>query len=207
MKTKELIIIKSLELFAIKGFESVSVRDIAGVVGVRESALYKHFKNKQDIFDTIMKEVSARIDKIYTVLSVPDPTCTEVVESYDQINLESLIHISCNLFRFYSTDEVVARFRRMLNIEQYRNSEVAKKYKSYFIDRVLELQTELFRKFVVAGKFRNEDPYIIALHFYSPIYLLFQKYDLEPDKLEEAQELIKKHVISFSAFYDKRLKK
>jgi len=207
MKTKELIIIKSLELFAIRGFESVSVRDIAKLVGVSESALYKHFKNKQDIFDTIIEEVSARIDQIYAVLSVPEPTGATVVDAYDQINLESLIHISCNLFCFYVTDDVVARFRRMLNIEQYRNSEVAKKYKSYFIDRVLESQTVLFGKFVAAGKFRKEDPYIIALHFYSPIYLLFQKYDLEPDKLEEAEEIIKQHVISFSEFYDNRLKK
>ena len=40
-------------MFAKRGFSGVSVRDIASAVGVRESALYKHFKNKQDILDKI----------------------------------------------------------------------------------------------------------------------------------------------------------
>lgn len=61
MSTRERIIEVSLELFAKRGFSGTSVRDIAKVVGVRESALYKHFMNKQDILDKIILEMQERI--------------------------------------------------------------------------------------------------------------------------------------------------
>ena len=49
--TKEKILLSALELFSTKGYEGTSVRDLARAVGIRESSLYKHFKNKQAIFD------------------------------------------------------------------------------------------------------------------------------------------------------------
>lgn len=51
--TKELIFKKSVELFSQKTFESVTMKDIADEVGIRQSAVYNHFKSKQDILDTI----------------------------------------------------------------------------------------------------------------------------------------------------------
>ena len=55
MDTKNKILDVSLALFAQKGFDGVSVREIAKEVGVRESALYKHYKNKEDTRDSIQE--------------------------------------------------------------------------------------------------------------------------------------------------------
>ena len=44
--TKDTIIEKSLELFAEKGYSAVSMRDIAGAVGIRSSTIYYYFKSK-----------------------------------------------------------------------------------------------------------------------------------------------------------------
>ncbi|MDD6306271.1 MAG: helix-turn-helix domain containing protein [Clostridiales bacterium] len=41
--TKQKIIEESMKLFSVNGFHAVSVRAIADAVGVRNSALYKHF--------------------------------------------------------------------------------------------------------------------------------------------------------------------
>ena len=46
METKARILWEALELFSSKGYKGVSVRDIAGAVGIRESSLYNHFKGK-----------------------------------------------------------------------------------------------------------------------------------------------------------------
>ena len=43
MKTKDKILIEALSLFSVSGFSGVSVRDIAKAVGIRESAIYKHY--------------------------------------------------------------------------------------------------------------------------------------------------------------------
>lgn len=68
MTTKEQILEEALKLFSVKGYDAVSVRDILRAVGIKESSLYYHFKNKQDIFDTIVtfcfqkrRPISARI--------------------------------------------------------------------------------------------------------------------------------------------------
>ena len=41
-------------LFARDGYEAVSVSMIAGELGITKGALYRHYKNKQDIFDSIV---------------------------------------------------------------------------------------------------------------------------------------------------------
>jgi AcrR family transcriptional regulator len=51
--TKERIMSVSLKLFARDGYEAVSVRTIAGQLGVTQGALYKHYKNKRDILDAL----------------------------------------------------------------------------------------------------------------------------------------------------------
>ena len=42
--TKELILKEALRLFSDNGYDGVSVREISGAVGIRESAIYRHFK-------------------------------------------------------------------------------------------------------------------------------------------------------------------
>ena len=55
METKELILKKALDMFAKSGYDSVSIRDIAKAVNIKESSIYYHFKNKQDILDSLVE--------------------------------------------------------------------------------------------------------------------------------------------------------
>ncbi|WP_460448075.1 TetR/AcrR family transcriptional regulator [Alsobacter sp. SYSU BS001988] len=48
-KTRERICAEALALFARKGVDGSTVRDIAQAVGVSEGALYRHFRSKEDI--------------------------------------------------------------------------------------------------------------------------------------------------------------
>lgn len=55
--TKEKILITALRLFAKDGYEAVSVSQIASELGITKGALYKHYKNKRDIFDSIFEHI------------------------------------------------------------------------------------------------------------------------------------------------------
>jgi AcrR family transcriptional regulator len=55
--TKENILYTALRLFARNGYEATSVSDIAGELGMTKGALYKHYKNKRDIFDSIFERM------------------------------------------------------------------------------------------------------------------------------------------------------
>ena len=65
MNTKEKIIYESLNLFSTKGFDAISVRDIANAVGIKASSLYNHFKSKHDIFDTIIGRYSEHVNNFF----------------------------------------------------------------------------------------------------------------------------------------------
>lgn len=65
---KGVILKTSLELFASKGYNAVSVRDIGKAAGVSEAALYKHFKGKEEmalyIFSAIITEYTKELIEI-----------------------------------------------------------------------------------------------------------------------------------------------
>ena len=48
-------------LFAAHGFEGVSMRDIAGSVGIRQSAIYNHFPSKQHLLVDLMTRHMERL--------------------------------------------------------------------------------------------------------------------------------------------------
>ncbi|HYX37632.1 MAG TPA: TetR/AcrR family transcriptional regulator [Oligoflexus sp.] len=50
------IIHESSKLFAERGFEKTTVRDIAAAVGIQSGSLFHHFKVKEDILKAIMEE-------------------------------------------------------------------------------------------------------------------------------------------------------
>lgn len=55
--TKELIIEKSIALFYEHGFASASIRDIVKAVGVTNSTVYIHFKDKYEILYVIIDDI------------------------------------------------------------------------------------------------------------------------------------------------------
>ena len=59
--TKQRILEKSLELFSTKGYDAVSVGEIAKAVGIKAPSLYNHFPSKQAIFDAILETTSANL--------------------------------------------------------------------------------------------------------------------------------------------------
>lgn len=52
--TKTLLIDAAETFFAEKGYRATSMEDIAGEVGIRPSAIYKHFKNKKDLYHAVL---------------------------------------------------------------------------------------------------------------------------------------------------------
>ena len=58
--TKQRILTEAIKLFAKEGYEAVSVDQIAKAVGIKAPSLYKHYKNKRDIFDSILQVMEQR---------------------------------------------------------------------------------------------------------------------------------------------------
>ena len=53
-QTRKAILDAALDLFAEKGYFGTSLRDIAAVVGIRESAFYNYFRGKDALFEALI---------------------------------------------------------------------------------------------------------------------------------------------------------
>lgn len=58
LKTREVIQEKAYELFAQKGFSSVTMKDICEATGLSRGGLYRHYNSTQEIFEEIFAHLS-----------------------------------------------------------------------------------------------------------------------------------------------------
>lgn len=195
--TKTLILEKSLQLFSERGYDGVRVREIAAAVGIRESALYKHFAGKQDIFDSLLAEMQRRYEEAVITLRIPQGSIPQIATQYQQGSLDFLKKAGESMFLYWLKDPYASQFRRMLSIEQFKNGKAAQTYHSFFFDEVLSFQTELFAQMIQNGYFKPGDPSVMAIQFYAPFFLLFHRYDGQPEQEQSVLRLLAQHIEAF----------
>ena len=174
----------ALELFARDGYEAVSVRNIAEKLDITKGALYRHFKSKQDIFDSIvarMIEIDAERARAY---SMPEEAYSMGAEPYKQTSTESILEFTREQYSFWTEDEFAVHFRRMLTLEQYRNEEMARLYSQCIVRGPVEYMTDLFHELIKKGELAQGDPAELAVEYCGPFFLLISMYDCgdNPDK-------------------------
>ena len=202
--TKQMILDQALDLFSVKGYDGVTVKDIAGAVGIKDSSLYKHYKSKQEIYDSLLEEMNARFESTVAAYRLPQGEIKKIAVEYGRNDLVWLKEACKAIFLFFLKEPKASRFRKMLMIEQYKNIDAAKTFRGWFTDAAIMFQTELFTEMISQGFFKSGPADIIALQFYAPFYLLLCQYDTQPGKEDEAVEMLMRHVEQFAAVYQIR---
>ena len=194
--TKESILYTALRLFARDGYEATSVSDIAGELGMTKGALYKHYKNKRDIFESIFERVYQEDVVQAKKYGVPVDVFEKVPSAFKNTSLEQLKNYIEARFRVWLEDELARNFRKMLTLEQYRSPEMGGLYKRCVgQDSYIE---DLFRQMIKQGVLKRNDPKLLALEFFAPFHLLLNMAmaDEESD-IEEAAGLLTAHIDRF----------
>ena len=121
MKTsKENMLLVALRLFAQKGYEATSIFDIAHELQITKGAIYKHFKNKQDILDAIISKMEENDQRFAEQFIMPIHVLSlEELEAYQKVTMKQVIDFSLAMFTYWTEDEFASLFRKMLTIEQY----------------------------------------------------------------------------------------
>ena len=140
MDTKHRILDEALTLFSQKGYANVFVNEIAERVGIKAPSLYKHYKNKQAIFDAIIDEMNTRYQKQANSLNLNGINPVKDIEMYSNISEDNLIEMGKNLFLYFLHDDYTSRFRKILTIEQFNNKDFAKLYSCQYVDEPLSYQ-------------------------------------------------------------------
>lgn len=173
--TKENILTTALQLFAKDGYEAVSISRIAGALGMTKGALYKHYANKRDIFNSIVARMEKRDAERAAEFELPAGTLGEMSEKYRSSSVNRLIEYSKAQFLYWTQDEFSASFRKMLTLEQYRDPEMNLLYQQYLASGPLRYVADLL------GSLDIQNPRREALKFYAPMFLLFSIYDANED--------------------------
>lgn len=199
--TKQRILDEALTLFSVKGYEPVTVAEIAEAVGIKAPSLYKHYKSKQDIFAAIIDEMDTRYEQQAALLRIDGREAEKDKEFYVNINEDELVDMGTKLFLYFLHDEYVCKFRKMLTIEQYGNKDISTLYAKRYIDEPLSYQRTVFDMLTGVGVLVPENPNIIALHYYSPIFMMLALCDCQPDRETEALQMIDQHIRQFVRLY------
>lgn len=195
-ETKEKILLSSLRLFAERGYDAVSVNDIANELGVTKGALYKHYKNKRNIFENIVSRMEKLDYERAKEFDVPENTIETDEEQYKNTPLSSLIAFTRAQFDYWTKEEFPSCFRKMLTVEQFKSDEMKKLYSQYLVSGPFGYVKDIFNS---AGVLMPEQK---AFALYSAMFFHFALFDEAKNKNEISESFEK-----YLSFFCERLLK
>lgn len=192
--TRRDILDRSLELFAFRGFTGASMREIARAVGVRESALYHHFSNKNAILSAILSESGP--GAITALLS--DELVSHVAVMGGHQFLRMLGDTVLTLW-------VTPRERHLIRLVM---SEWPRLKEAGLLDLPVQVAAvrrkveSLFKRFVDAGVIREIDPKATALRFLGPLIVIRIQHLADLTKKPDVEALRRDLVLHLDSFWE-----
>ena len=198
--TKQEILDAALELFSVQGYEATSISQLAEAVGIRKASLYSHFENKQAILDALIQTTIGEYEKhsIFANADWDDPVFTKDKEN---MTPETATQMFLGQIRYILHDPKISRARKMLTIEQFRNSQMAALQTKQNYADVMQYCTGLVRFLIRQGRLADSDPEIMAAQLCLPISMWLGLCDREPEREGEIMKLIERHIRQFFEVY------
>jgi len=190
-RTKEKILKHALKLFSTKGYKATTVRDIAGSIGIKQSALYNHFKNKEEILETLISNLTS--SAIVTLFDNKEPQ-----ELHKQG--KSLLMSIATTFKLISFDGQNEALFKLLMQEIYRNERIREIYNEYFYQENVKKLSGLFFGMMQDDMIKSSDPLLLANEFFSPLFFYQMQVSLlklDKKSTSSVVSLFEKHVDYF----------
>lgn len=204
--TKKRILDEALRLFSLKGYDSVSVEQIAEAVGIKAPSLYKHYKGKRDIFDSIFSMMNEKYNEQLNSIDIHITNGAEDLRYFEGITEELLLKKVLEVVDFSLHDEYGSKFRKLVTTHQFADPEIGKLYTKRYVELVNVYHLKLFEKLIEADVLIPGDVEMMAYQYVSPVYTLLGICEREPEREEECIEKIKRHIHQFNCVYRKKSK-
>ena len=189
--TKEKILSRSLTLFAKQGFKESSVRDIAKAVGIQVGGLYNHFKNKDEILESLVGELME--SAIVTIFEDKDP---QVLSKRGKALLANI----AMTFKLLSFDGKNEALFKLLMQEMYKNTKIRELYLEHFYQQNVKKLSAVFFTMMQNEQIHSSDPLVLANEFLSPLFFYQSQVILlkiDGKSTSSAVTLFEKHVDFF----------
>lgn len=191
--TKERILEAAIDLFAERGYDGGSVRQIAAAVGVTEAAVYRHFASKESILEEILASAERGV-------FTPLPVEAELGAGGGGSVFRGLL---ARLPRIVAAHPEIVKIMRIMLAEMQRNPRVEGFYRRQFVERADDHLEALFRRCIEKGAIRDCDPRALARVFNAfRAEWAFNAFILdypEPPKVEELERDLEAPIAFFES--------
>ncbi len=177
--TRERILAVALDLFCVNGYTTVSVRDIGKAVGIKESSIYYHFKDKEEILQTILQQAEQ-----YTL--VMKSSFMHALSSVTKVERDKFIAAGISYIENFLIEETIYKLIRMLTIEKQRNEKAAEIYHQLLFTTPLEHHNNVFSYLAEKGYLKKDSNECLAAEYQAIILFIFQKYFSNPNTVMTA---------------------
>jgi AcrR family transcriptional regulator len=159
--TKQKILKISTTLFSELGYKGTSVRKIAKEVGIRESAIYNHYKSKEEIFLEVAKGIFS------SPFSKNEPDIKE-----SALKGKAFLQNFTMQYKLLTFDKSNENMFRLLMIELFQNKELREQFMSEFHDKNVKMLSEAFFIMMQNSLIRSQDPMMISYEFLSTLFYM-----------------------------------
>ena len=190
-KTKEKILKVSLKLFSTKGYKATTVRDIAGAMGVKQSALYNHFKNKDEILETLISNLTSS-----AIVTLFDGKDAQELHKQGKALLASI----ATTFKLIGFDGQNEALYKLLMQEIFRNERIREIYNEHFYQENVKKLSGIFFGMMQNELIESSDPLLLANEFFSPLFFYQMQVSLlklDKKSTSSVVSLFEKHVDYF----------
>ncbi len=169
-QTAQKIFEAAIDLFAQRGYDNVSIREIATAVGIRESSIYKHYTSKEEILQKIIKYPLA---KIYTIAERNETTEQLITKE----GVEGFIADCGNVFSSWLSDSKTHKILRIFYIELYHNDQIKQSYKE-LLAAGETFWASVMDMMIKQGLIKPVDPKVLSASFLAFFWNAFTDYFL-----------------------------
>jgi len=187
-QTRQAILDAALDLFADRGYFGASLRDIAAVVGVRDSALYNYFAGKDDLFNALLAaDQDVRAQQWAGVMAEP------VVD--DRALLERVTTRILDYFR-------APRQQKLFRLTLSDGMRLAAEGRFDLADRMTNCAAPLhalMRRLIARSGWQARDPEMLATAFMGPLVLWRYCHAINPRdrRVVNRRAFVRAHVEQF----------
>lgn len=140
-------------LFALKGYQGTTTREIAEEAGVNEALLFRHFPSKENLYWAMIEELCAGRGKRHRVQKILDKGGTDL-EVFREVARE-----------FLTRSERDRELTRLLWFTALENHELSARFFNTFVAEYYEALAAYIRGRIRQGAFRKADPLLAARGF------------------------------------------
>lgn len=157
--TKDFIIDEAFKLFLNHSYEAVSISDISQAIGFTKGALYHHFKNKEELFKSV-------VDKYLYIPDVIADVETVSLSEYIQLSTAEAEKIIKRLFGFslvFTPINYMSMFA-----DAFRHYPGYAELKGAFITNEIEKTRKVLENAIKSGEIRADiNTSLVATNFFS----------------------------------------